>query len=557
MIIKKSLTVIFMLLGISHIFSSEIIPSKITDVMVYKNGAKIARTADFNLKAGLHEIVIDNVSPYVDAKSIQVNFGGQLVLMDTRFSRYFPSPEEIEAQKNKLPLVIQKKISALQDSILDKDLELTLRRSELEVTQQAKQIILKNGMMRGEGKIKDSLAMLKSAVDYYLQRMNALQKEEILLNRSVKKLQTQKSDMDHRLQLLLNYSKAKDKTHPPTNHRIILTVMAEKPVKNSLSLNYFVGNAGWQPIYDIHASSTMNDIEIHHKASIHQNTGVAWEGVKLGVSTNDPFQNKTKPELQPWLIIPAEFYKNAQRNQLMEFEEVAVEADSRFRKDKNEGSNFAYATSADFTTVQQQLLSVEFLISLPYTIQSNNQKHLVSIKKEKIKTDYHYYAVPKLSLDVYLVAKISDLKDKQLLPAKANIFFENGFIGETYIQPQQMNDTMSISLGVDPNINISRTFVTKNKKEKFIGNDVVKSSEYEIEVANNTNKEIKIIVQDQVPISRDEAIKVSVDDIGKGKINTRTGLVEWELKMKSKESKKLPLSYSVRYNKNLKIFWPE
>ena len=77
---------------------------------------------------------------------------------------------------------------------------------------------------------------------------------------------------------------------------------------------------------------------------------------------------------------------------------------------------------------------------------------MVLVKNEDLKADYKYYTVPKYDNAAYLVAQISKLDELQLVPAKANIFFDGSYIGETYLDPTTMDDTLDLSLGKDPNI---------------------------------------------------------------------------------------------------------
>jgi hypothetical protein len=123
-------------------------------------------------------------------------------------------------------------------------------------------------------------------------------------------------------------------------------------------------------------------------------------------------------------------------------------------------------------------------------------------------------------------------------------------MGETYINPGVMDDTLSLSLGKDPNIIVKRTFMKKKYKEKIIGNDVEKTSAYQIEILNNKNKSIELIVQDQIPVSRMESIEITSEELSKGKLKETTGIVEWKLKLKSKEDKILDLEYTVKHKKS-------
>jgi len=199
------------------------------------------------------------------------------------------------------------------------------------------------------------------------------------------------------------------------------------------------------------------------------------------------------------------------------------------------------------------MISAEFQIDLPYTIESNNEQHMVLIKNVDLKANYKYYTVPKMDRSAYLVAQISKLDELQLVPAKANIFFDGSYIGETYLDPSSLSDTMNLSLGKDPNIIVKRTLLKQECKEKIVGNTIEKTFAYLIEVKNQKSTNIEIVVQDQMPITQNAEIIIEKIEDGKAKYNELTGLLEWDLKLKSKENKQIKFTYKVKYNKDQNI----
>ncbi len=532
--------------------------SKIKNVTVFLQGAQVNRLARFKAKPGVNEIIISGVSQFIDPKSIQVKGTNGIIILDSKFTSYYPSPEE--QQVAKLPQAIKVKIVRVEDSIQLINYRLADINSELEVLRASKSIILNNGAMRGQGKVNDSIQLLKEAVDFYLKKVTALNKEINALSRDHSEVTNLKSRLSTRLSNLRNYSNNEnfqDKRNVP-EYRIVVTISTESVVNGYLDLNYLVSNAGWNAQYDLRSNAESSKMNLNYKAQVYQNTGIDWTDVKLSVSTNDPYKNKTKPELSPWLLgVQAYRYERQQRNAPVQtLSEVAVKRGS-IRTDELDdiesvdakSLNFDYATSAQHTKVVQHIISAQFNIDLPYTIKSNGEKHMVLVKNEDVDANYVYYSVPKLENSAYLVAQITNLEELQLIPAKATIFFDGSYMGETYLNPGVMDDTLSLSLGKDPNIIVKRTFMKKEYKEKIIGDNVEKTSMYQIEVLNNKSKTIELIIQDQVPVSRKEGIEILVDELSKGELNQTTGIVEWKMKIKSKDKKRLDLKYTVKHSK--------
>jgi uncharacterized protein (TIGR02231 family) len=141
----------------------------------------------------------------------------------------------------------------------------------------------------------------------------------------------------------------------------------------------------------------------------------------------------------------------------------------------------------------------------------------------------------------------------QLIPSKANIFFDGSYIGETYIDPTKMNDTLYLSLGKDPNISIKRKLLSSKCKERTIGDKIEKSKAYTIEVKNMKSSQIEIVIQDQVPITTDEDIIIDKINVGKGKLTDRTGLIEWKIKLNPKDKKTFDFDYRIKFDKTKQI----
>jgi uncharacterized protein (TIGR02231 family) len=207
-------------------------------------------------------------------------------------------------------------------------------------------------------------------------------------------------------------------------------------------------------------------------------------------------------------------------------------------------------TADQFTTVVHHLIAAEFKIDLPYSIKSNNEQHMVLIKQAELDTKFKYYTVPKLDPGVYLVAQMTKLDELQLVPAKANIYFDGSYIGETYIDPTTMDDTLNLSLGKDPNIVVKRTLLKKDSKEKIIAERKERSFAYNIEVKNLKSTNIELVIQDQVPITQNGDITIESMELSKGKLDEMTGLVEWTMNLKAKETKAIDFNFKIKHAKD-------
>lgn len=198
--------------------------------------------------------------------------------------------------------------------------------------------------------------------------------------------------------------------------------------------------------------------------------------------------------------------------------------------------------------------TVNFEVLKPYSINSSNTNFSIPMRSFNVSSNYQYYAFPKAEQSAFLVAKINDWEKFNLLEAEANIYFEDTFTGTTLIDTRVAKKELEISLGIDKNVTITRGKEKDYTTKQFIGNKKEESRIWNYSVKNNKNENIKIVVLDQVPLSKSDQIKIEVDtDITKGIINNKTGEIKWELNLPSREVKKFKLKYAVKHPKSYVI----
>lgn len=193
--------------------------------------------------------------------------------------------------------------------------------------------------------------------------------------------------------------------------------------------------------------------------------------------------------------------------------------------------------------------SVDFDIKVPYTINSDNKNITVDIDMYALPANYEYYCVPKIDKDAFLMASILDWEKYNLLAGEANIFFENTFVGKSILDVNNVSDTLKISLGRDKNISVKREKIKDFTTRQFIGNKKEETRDWQITIKNNKKQTVNMLVYDQVPVSTNEEIEVTVDKLSGGDFNKETGEVKWKFKLESTAKKDFELKYKVKYPK--------
>ena len=199
------------------------------------------------------------------------------------------------------------------------------------------------------------------------------------------------------------------------------------------------------------------------------------------------------------------------------------------------------------------ITNTRFEIDKTYSIPSDGDVTVIEIDKFSVPATYDYFAAPVLNENVFLTAKIGNWEQYNLLPAEANVYFEGSFSGKTNINPGATTDSLTISLGVDPNIIVKRTQLNDFKKSTFIGSNKVVYRGFEIEIKNNKQSNIKLSLYDRIPKSQNKAIKLDDIETGTSVYDKEKGILKWIFNLKSGETEKVKHSYAVKYPKGKRV----
>jgi len=180
---------------------------------------------------------------------------------------------------------------------------------------------------------------------------------------------------------------------------------------------------------------------------------------------------------------------------------------------------------------------------------SDGKEYNLVIGGETIKAAYEFHSTPKLDRDAFLVAKVTNWQDYDLLDATAGVFYEGTFTGKTRLSASLATDTLDISLGRDKSIMIERKKVKDFTTNQFMGSNRTVQRAWEISLRNNKKQPVTLIVFDQYPVSKEKDIEVELVDNGGAKVEKETGMLKWEVVLEPGQVKKLNFKYSVKYPK--------
>ena len=419
------------------------VKTTVKSVLLYLDGAEIYQTKQINLNAGRTIIVFTGLSSKLISKSIQVNVGPDVTILSVSDKINFLN-ELKETPRTK----------QIRDSIENISDINTQINWQVEAYNQEKSLLTKNESIGGKDK-GVSIAELKLAADFYRLRLKDLNNELFIIQK--------KRDKNNLILAKLNQQLLENgETETPTAEISIL-VSANTKSNTTVDLKYVVKESGWTPSYDLISEDVNKPIELKYRAKVYNNSGVDWNEVKLKLSTADPLQSASKPEMQPWYLnfsAPVNAYGNMAGNanynnndnnykqanapSLIQ-SQTLFEQESLHKKGKKDES--PKQRQIQYEEVQISELSAEFDIKQTYSIPSDAKPYIVDVITYNLNASFQYYSVPKVEKEAFMLAGITGWEDLDLVEGPANVYLGGTFVGQSYINTRSVDDTLSLSFG--------------------------------------------------------------------------------------------------------------
>jgi uncharacterized protein (TIGR02231 family) len=511
-----------------HKTNEKITNNTITKVTVFRSQAQITRLASIDANEGVHNVIFDKLSPYINMNSVEVKADQAITILSvSNRNQYLNKEEKPES------------IKLMEDSLENLNASLADFKADKETIVFQKELMLANKNV-GSNQTGVKTDELEDLMALYHKKLNEFKTDWFRLTKLENKYNEIKQKFE---QQLAEYNNGQMQL----TNEIVVSIKASRELQNAkIELSYLVSNVSWQPFYDIRIKDTKSPVNIMCKAKITQGTGEDWKNVMLKLTTANPAEGGNKPELHTnWLrfFVPQVLREVVIRDKPML---VAPKASNMQMSDD------AVSESYGVASVSETAINTEFIVNTPYSIPSDNAPHSVDLNVLSLPADYIYQAVPKLDKDVFVTARVAANDLVNNLQGEANVYFDGTFTGNTYIN-STAEDTLTLSLGRDKRIQIERKKLKEFSSKSFFGSTKTESNTWEITIRNTRKEPVKIFLEDQVPVSTDKEIEVKITDAGNANIEDASGKLKWTFNIPAEQTQTAKFSFEVKYPKDKKI----
>lgn len=492
--------------------------TQIKEVAIYRDGALVKREGKVSLETGSRNVTLCDLPFNIDPSTIRLSLPKGIKGSNVQVKK-LTNEEKTERNRE-----LQKQLAEIEN--------------QFSILTSQKELWCTNGDFTGNKNL--DISQMSEYIDKLPERLERLyQKEsELLLKKEelTKKLEEQ--------------NKANSRNYVTAD--IYTTQEGEYPFE----LRYLQRNVSWYPFYEVHSSSEEARLSLLLKAKIRQQSGEDWENCEVKLFTSNPSVSLDIPELPVQNItyhVPnRNLFKAAGRASndmamgMRMAESMAMVADEEVEPVEMEEVSFDTAEYVQSDTMN------EYALPGTYNISKDNETTL-NVSAKEVDCEYHEIAVPKKDTCAYLAAEVNSDDIAELSDTATLIYHDDTYLGQACLNIDKTKDKYDISLGRDENVHLEKKELLNKTSDNFIKTQKTTEHDYEITIKSNKNKDVRIRMADQLPLSHQKDITVTAKELSGGKLDENTNKVTWEFDLAPKETKTFRLSYSVSWPKDKNI----
>ncbi|KAL5491212.1 hypothetical protein EMCRGX_G016458 [Ephydatia muelleri] len=561
----------------------------IYSVVVYRDRAEVRRVVHAHLSPGDNKVIVNGLAAVVQANSIRVEGEGKAKITDVIFNastvtKEISGPQEDGSSKREHEKMVEE-IGERQKELKHLQLKEEVLKKEKELLSTLASHASKVHTVKGDDQTLNSLSsedMVKMVMDFFERYEGKVAGVEQTLNQ----IREEMKRVSERIQVLCTNADKLDPTRKTKTTETVRCVHigleASEETDVTLLVSYVVSNASWSPAYDVRVLPVTKEMKVQYYGLIKQSTGEDWINAKISLSTAQPSLGGAPPTLGPHSIKfkTPRYYPSSRVAQhfcdeydptiedysvsvLMDEEagERGAVEEKKSKKKKDSSASPARAIEVETAQVSTGLYNTSYAIPRASNIPSDSTEHKVTVAIIDLKPELSYVAVPRHSPYCFLKAKVQNVSPYAMLAGSANIFLGNNFVGKSNLSDVSPNEEMTLHLGAEQSIRISvHPVLTVRGNTRSIGksNQTVTST-HTVAIKNTKESVVSIDVSDQLPLSSDDKIKVTLVEPnlkrpevphGSVTLHPHTNNLEWHLELPPDTEVTLKMEYVVEYPPN-------
>jgi uncharacterized protein (TIGR02231 family) len=513
--------------------------STIDSVIVYPDGAAVTRIIRVDLPAGDNVLRAQDFPPSLDPASLRVegDGGARLVIgaIDARPPR---------AERPPLSPVLESRIEALKDergTLDDKIVAANARKKfALRFADSAPAGLGEKGEAR-------PLAEWRAA-------FSAVAEEVAAADAVIRGAKLRQREIDRDLARL----EAERTANPPRKMEVRIDLASDAATSATFRVTYTVRGARWAPLYDARLDTGARDrkpaLELVRRAEIVQQSGEDWSDVALAVSTVRTAKGGSAPELASLLVR----YAEPPRAYVPALAPAAPVSRNKVSRDELAAGGSRGLLDGDIVareneaTLETGGFQAVFRIPGRVSVATNEGAKSFRVATATIAPDLLVRTAPALDASAFLEASFKQAEEAPLLPGRIALYRDGIFVGRGQMALTPKDEIVRLGFGVDDKIKVARALVRKNESSSgLLSSSKTDEREFKITVRNGHDTAIRVLVEDQLPVSEIDEVKVetlpSTTPPTERDTRNRRGVLAWSFTAAASELHEIVLGWRVRW----------
>ena len=521
--------------------------SAIDAVTVYPDGATVTRTISVDLPQGDSTLIARDFPPGLDPASLRVEGEGAAGIAIGAIDARPPRVERIVT-----PPEIEKRIEVLRDERASLDDKIASETARKVFAQRFASSVPMGVGEKGEARPLTEWRAAFAAVA-----------EEIgTADNAIRDAKLRQREIDRELARLDSQTKA----NPPRKMEVRVDLAANANARATFRVSYTVRGARWAPIYDARLDSGSRDrkpaLELIRRAEIVQQTGEDWSDVALSVSTVRTAKGGNAPELSSLIVsyprpVPPRAAKSGGSD--MAFAPASAPSPDIVgaqRVDQAGGSSQAAKAVEKAREVESVMetggYQVVFRIPGRISVVTNDGAKSFRVASATIAPDLLSRATPSVDQTAFLEASFKQVDEAPLLPGRVALYRDSIYVGLGQLALTPKDEIVRLGFGADDKVKIARTTVRKIEGAAgIISSAKTDEREFKIVVRSGHDRPIKVAIEDRIPVSEVEDIKVELLPLTtpptERDVRDRRGVMAWNFEAAPGDTREIKLGWRMRW----------
>jgi uncharacterized protein (TIGR02231 family) len=529
---------LFALPGFAQTLTAE---SKITSLTFYCNGAMVTRQVELDLPAGISEVIIPDLpteSGYSDAESflasLRVNAPEGVAIVAISAAQDLPA--SLARQPGAAVQAAQAEVDRLDAAVRDSAAAAEAIRLTAKAAQE--QIAALRGIAQtthGTQSIDDLRALSQMVGTETLRALQTAHQAE----REAAAAELARSD-DLKALERARASLAALTPAQEERYDLLLTLnSAGGPAV--LEINGLTELAEWKPRFDFHLTTTDTPaLVVDRGAMIRQYSNEDWNGVELSLSSN----SLTGPVLGKAL---------EERRQGIR-DKTAVQELAEVASDGMVEPSMEPVIVEEQSVLESRGLAKTYRFPAPVSIRSTSRSGtLLSLNQMEFTPEVYALAVPihEYGPNVYVTANFTNTSEEPLFEAMARMFLDGSLVGTGFLDYIPAGGDARLGFGPVRGLEVTRSVTNKSQGETGLLSVSNQSNELvQINLNNLTGRDWLVRLQDQVPFSEQDDLKISYTATPPAtteNLNQQRGVLEWRFDLPAGQTKQVTLETRMQW----------